>query len=165
MENNNGGKKLIVVVVAIIVIALVLAVWFSWSGAPANPTDETTGADFRSAQQANAKGVLEVPDQFPGNVVYVSRVELPAGGLVVIRPVSSSSAPVLGATYFSPETRIGNVDLTSPLVDGQIYLAQTYTDDGDQKFDETKDRPVIQSDGTPLQVQFKATKDLPERKG
>jgi uncharacterized protein YxeA len=167
MENNNGGKKLIAIVVMVILIVVALTIWLSVKSPSANNNitspEELT---FSSAQKTNQAAVLEIPDQFPGSVVYVARVELPAGGFVVVRKlVDNQAADIIGSAFFDQNSRIGNVDLIEPLIDGQFYAVQAYTDNGDAQFDVTTDKPVIRADGTILEVRFKATKDLPEKKG
>ena len=52
-----------------------------------------------------------------------------------------------------------------PTVDGQSYVAEVYTDDGDGVFDAAKDLLVTNPSGAALSVPFTATKDLPEIKG
>jgi hypothetical protein len=149
--------------------AVLLAIWFSArnSGTPVGPTPEHLS--FSQAQKANEQAALDVPDQFPGNIVYVSRVDFPAGGFVTIRKnvkiQTEGAEGIIGSTFFDKDTRIGNVDLRKSLVDGLSYFAQGWTDDGDAIFNGTLDKPIIKADGKPLQVEFNATKDLPEKKG
>lgn len=166
MENNNGGKKLVVIVVIIILLAAVLAIWFSLRPGATNNVVTPEQLSFSQAQKANELAALDVPDQFPGVVVYVSRVDFPAGGFVVVRQnLNGQAGAVLGATFFDKDTRIGNVDLDEPTVDGQMYLAQGWTDDGDAIFSTTTDRIITTASGAVLELPFKATKDLPEKKG
>lgn len=164
MDNNNSGKKLIIVIVIIIVLAVILAIWLSWRQSPASQTPEQLS--FSEAQKANESASLDVPDQFPGNIVYVSRVDFPAGGFVVVRKVASSTpAQVLGVTFFDKDTRLGNVDLSEATVDGESYLAQGWTDDGDAQFNEVTDKIITNANGERLEIMFEATKNLPEKKG
>lgn len=171
MDNQNGGKKLITIIVIIIVVVVALAVWLSFRSPNGGDVMTPEQLSFSAAQEANKNGVLEIPDQFPGNVVYVAHVELPAGGWVVIRKrvvvnnEDGQPGEVVGATYFDKDTRIGNVDLTEPLLDGQYYFAEAWTDNGDTQFSTTTDKIITKADGTVLQLMFKATKDLPEKKG
>jgi hypothetical protein len=167
MEENNSGRKLVGILVVVVLIAIILAIWFSVRG-PKTDNTAPEAASFSAAQELNRDAELEVPDQFPGNVVYVSRADLSGGGFVVIRKDNRKDmeiGTVIGATFFDKDTRIGNVDLSESLMDGQFYIAQGWTDDGDAIFSETKDKLIEKrADGTPLVVGFKATRDLPERK-
>lgn len=171
MDNNNGGKKLIVILVAVILVAAFLAIWFSARGTKPLNGVQPEAISFSAAQKVNELGALDVPDQFPGLVAFVSRVDLPAGGFVVIKKNNAGQpGDVIGATFFDKDTRIGNVDLSEATVDGQSYWAEAWTDNGDAVFSLTADKIVTKADAVgdallPLRVQFKATKDLPERKG
>jgi hypothetical protein len=166
MDNNNGGRKLIVIVGVIILVAVFLAIWFSVRQTGVKTPTTPVALSFSQAQQANASGALDVPDQFPGMVAFISRVDLPAGGFVVIRKgATSTPSDIIGATFFDKDTRIGNVDLSEPTVDGGFYVAQAWTDNGDAQFSTTTDKIITKVDGTVLQTPFKATKDLPEKKG
>lgn len=165
MEENNSGRKLVGILVVVVLIAIILAIWFSVRGPKTDNTAPET-ASFSVAQELNRNAELEVTDQFPGNIIYVSRANLPAGGWVVVR-TSENNTPgaVLGSAFFDANTRIGNVDLATTTVDGQNYFAEGYTDDGDAIFNQDVDKLIMKRvDGTPLRVSFRATKDLPERK-
>jgi hypothetical protein len=168
MDNNNSGKKLIAIVVVVILVAVFLAIWFSVreTGSTGNNAVIPVTLSFNDAQQANKTASIDVPDQFPGTVVYVARVDFPAGGFIVVRKNNNGQVgEAIGATFFDKDTRIGNVDLTESTVDGQTYFAQAWTDDGDARFSTSTDIIITKADGSVLQVQFKATKDLPEKKG
>lgn len=166
MDQNNSGKKLIIIVLIVILVAIVLAIWFSLRGQPVSLNGvQPEDLSFRQAQDLNREASLDVPDQFPGAIVYVSRVDLPAGGFVVVRKnVDGQPGDVMGATFFDKDTRIGNVDLNEATADGESYFAQGWTDDGDAKFSATADKIITKTDDAVLQVPFKATKNLPEKK-
>ena len=170
MENeNNGGKKLIVVVVVIIILAIIGAIWFSVSGSDKVPTPVENGTavlGFEAAKEANQVGTLEVGIQFPGNTVYVAGAKLPAGGFVAVRQKEAGQpGAILGSHLFTVGSPIGNVDLSEATLDGQSYLAEAYTDNGDGVFDATTDQLIMNADNLPLRVEFQVTKDLPELKG
>lgn len=165
IDEQNGGKRLLMVLGVIVLVAIVLAIWFSVRSKPEamRGIQPPTAADFRAAQEQNRDATLEVPDQFPGAIVYVSRADFPAGGFVVVR--EATSTPLLGSAFFDSQTRIGNVELATSTADGASYFAQGYTDDGDGQFEEGDDVLIENRDGAALTVPFRATRDLPERKG
>ena len=166
-EENNSGRNLIIAIVVIVIIAVVAAIWLSVrGGSNTTPAGQTASLGFEAAKEANAGATLQVDAQFPGSVVYVANASLPAGGWIVVRANEGGKpGAVLGATFFSTNTHIGNVELSTPTVDGQNYFVEVYTDDGDGQFDATKDALVMKADGTPLRLSFMATKNLPEIKG
>ena len=162
---NNGGNKLIVWIVVIVVVAIIAAVWLSMRGpAEETNTNQAAALGLLAAQEANQAATLEVGPQFPGLSVYIPSANFPAGGWIVVRQ-PAEAGEILGQTWFPAGTRIGNVELTQPTVDGQSYVAEVYTDDGDGVFDAAKDLLVTNPSGAALSVPFTATKDLPEIKG
>lgn len=169
MEEEKGGRNLIVILVIIVVLAIIAAIWLSVRGPETTPGTNGTAAislSFQEAQEANRAATLEVPDQFPGSIVYVSNANLPAGGWVAVRQVvGGQPAMVIGQSYFGPDSRIGNIELSEVTMEGQSYVAEVYTDDGDESFATSTDALVVSETGLPLSVPFLVTRDLPERKG
>ncbi len=165
-NENTGGRNLIIAIIVIVVLAIIAAIWFSVRGPASDEVTNPTELGFPAAQEANATGTLEVGPQLPGTAVFVAQANLPAGGWVVVRE-NNAGVPgaVLGSSFFSANTRLGNIDLTAPTVEGQTYFVEVYTDDGDGQFNLAKDALVMSRANAPLRVQFTATRDLPEVKG
>lgn len=165
--DNTGARKLIIGIIVLVVVAVVAIVWLSVR----NPADDNTAAvgdlfNREAAVEAGRDATLTVGDQFPGGVVYVSQVDLPAGGWVVIRRDDKGQpGAVIGAGYFDPNTRVGNIDLVETTVEGRLYHAALYADNGDNRFSLTDDVQLLNQKNQPIGGKFNVTRDLPERKG
>jgi hypothetical protein len=163
MEPNTSGVKTWQwVITAIVVIALIVLGIFVF----ANREDSAKNEDMTHDQTIGAGNRIVLTDQFPGNIVYVSTVELTKGGFVAIhKDDAGKPGAIIGTLYFEPGVRPGSVNLTEKTVEGGKYYAVLYTDDGDKKFDAVKDVPLTDSTGNPIMKMFKATVNLPEDKG
>ncbi len=67
--------------------------------------------------------------------------------------------------YFEKGINPGKITLTEKTVDGGIYYAMLHSDDGDKKFDATKDLPLKDSKGNIIMKIFHATTNVTEVKG
>lgn len=163
---NQGVKPVTWVISAIVVIALiVLGIFLFGSKNPATTTDVTPVDDSGTVTPAAANRVV-VADQFPGNVVYLSSVQLSNGGWVVIHKDNAGTpGAVLGSTWFDKGINPGQVKLSASTVDGGTYYAMIHSDDGDKKFDITKDLPLKDANGNVIMKMFKATSAAIEVKG
>lgn len=109
---------------------------------------------------------LTVPDQFPGTVVFVSSVELPKGGWVVIyREAGGAPGEIAGAGYFSADVLTGEVNLAQASAEGEKYYAVLYRDNGDLQFDPKTDLVYRDASNQPVLTTFIVTRYLPENKG
>lgn len=161
MEPNvsNGVKMWQWVVTIIVIIALIIigVMVFGKKSSPVEPVVDNTPAPTETMNSANR---IVMTDQYPGNIVYLSSVALEQPGFVVIHKDNAGKpGAVLGTAYFDKGIAPGKVILTSPTVDGSTYYAVLHADDGDKKFDATKDLEMKDSSGKVIMKVFKATSE------
>ena len=167
MEPTSGIKTWQWIVTVIIIIALVVLGYKMFSSTPKDTDTVDTIVDTDETLDTTA-GVnrIVVSDQFPGNIVYVSSVQLAKPGFVVIKKDNNGTAgAVIGYQYFDKGINPGKITLTSPTVDGGIYYAQIFADDGDKKFDATKDTAVKDSSGKDIMKLFRVSTTVESIKG
>lgn len=166
MEPTSSGIKAWqwVVTVIIIVVLIILGYYMfkgNKNGTEINATEETS-------ETANPNDVnrIIVSDQFPGNIVYISSVQLAQPGFVVIHKDNKGvPGDVIGYQYFDKGTYPGKITLTSPTVENGTYYAMLHSDNADKKFDAAKDAPLKDSSGNVIMKSFKATTTVTEVKG
>jgi hypothetical protein len=157
MEQTNGIKTWQWVVTAIVIVALIVVgiVVFSNKG-----TVDTTGdvADTRDNTSNVSVNRIVIGDQYPGNVVYVSSVQLANGGWIVIHKDNAGKpGDVIGSVYSKAGVGPAKITLTSSMVDSALYYAMLHNDDGDGKFDASKDLPMTDSNGSAIMKTFRAS--------
>jgi len=167
-EYNNSGIKpwQWVVSIAVVLILLGLGIYMMTvkSDTTAAPMDEHTGMDENSDMHALDR--IIITDQFPGNIVYISTVELSHDGFVTIhKGVGGRPADMIGSQFFPAGNQPGSIDLSENTVDGATYYAVLRMDDGDGVLDIAKDLPALDENGAEIIKAFNATTDLPEDKG
>ncbi len=154
------------VVTVIVIIVLILLGYYMFKGNGAAPvmTDTTPDAMTNTAQETNH---IVVTDQFPGNIVYLSSVELSNPGFVVVKnDKTGTPGDILGSQYFNKGINPGKVTLTKSTTEGALYYAVIYADtDGNKIFDATKDMPVKDSAGNVIMKTFRASFSITEPKG
>jgi hypothetical protein len=158
MEPQSGIKTWQWVVTVIVIIVLIIVGVLVFGGksteAPVTTEDETPVA----TDTATAVNRLVMSDQYPGNVVYLSSVQLAAPGWVVIQADDAGKpGKVIGSTYFEAGINPGKVTLTQAMVDGGTYYAVMYSDNGDKKFDATKDAPLKDARGSVIMRVFRSS--------
>src|SRR4051812_24435682 len=136
MQPDSGIKtwQWVVTIIVIIVLIVIGIMVFGNKGVPA-PTDTTSNTNPTTTQGSNS---IVMSDQYPGNVVYLSSVQLQAPGWVAIQK-DSSGAPgaIIGTVYVPSGISPAKVTVSQPVVDGGTYYAVLYSDNGDKKFDAT----------------------------
>jgi hypothetical protein len=136
-----------------------------FGGNKTTTTEEPTAEENGTNTPAAANRVV-VADQFPGNIVYLSSVQLANSGWVVVHKDNAGTpGDVLGYTWFDKGINPGQVKLTASTIEGGTYYAMIHTDDGDKKFDITKDLPLKDANGSVVMKMFKATATAIEVKG
>ncbi len=147
MQPETGLRTWQWVVTAIVVIVLiVIGVMIFSKKSPSAPaaTDETVATTDKSG---NINTII-VSDQYPGNVVYVSSVQLAKGGWVEIHKDNAGQpGAIIGSAWVDAGVNPVKITVTSPIVDGSTYYAMLHSDDGDKKFDAAKDLPMKDSKG------------------
>ena len=164
-EYNSGIKPWQWIVSVLVVLALLgLGVYMMRAGEDTEQVSDDTSEEINTPTTYTDRIVIS--DQFPGNIVYISTVELKKDGFVVIhKGVGGKPGAVIGSEYFTAGNQPGSINLTEKTVDGATYYAMLHMDDGDKIFDPTKDLEVKDDLGNAVMKTFKATTDLPEDKG
>lgn len=112
------------------------------STTPETPAPSEPGPTT-SAMWAEPNGVVAL-DQRPGSSVVISSLIVEQDGWVVIhKEAGGKPGPVLGETYVTAgEHSQVIVSLRESTMDGNTYYAMLHRDDGDRKFDISKDAAV-----------------------
>ena len=158
MENTNNGIKTwqwVVTVIVVIVLIVIGIIVFSNKGTVTPVTTENQPATTTPTNTVNG---LIMADQYPGNVAYVSSVQLSNPGWVVMQTnIGGNPGAIIGSTYVPAGISPYKVNLTQPMIDGQMYFAVLYSDNGNQKFDPNTDKPLTNATGDTIMKPFKAT--------
>lgn len=156
MEPQSGVKVWQWVVTVIVIIALIVIGIMVFSKDKSTDTvTDTTGTTPTTATAGVNRVVMS--DQYPGNLVYLSSVQFEKGGWVVIHADNKGQpGAIIGQTYFDKGINPGRVTLTTATVEGGTYYAMLHSDDGDKKFDATKDLPLKDSNGNIIMKIFRA---------
>ncbi len=155
-QNTNGIKAWQWVVTAVVIVALIVigVIVFSNKGVEA----PVVTAPEQTVSTSNTSNGLIMSDQYPGNVVYVSSVQLANPGWVIIqKSVGGKPEDVIGQTYLSAGIAPAKITLTQSTIDGYMYYAVLYSDNGDKKFDISTDKPITDKNGNIILKTFKAT--------
>ncbi len=166
MEPNQGIKGWQWVVTVIVIIILIVLGYYLFKGSNSAPTTETPVTTEPTTTEMSEVNRIVVSDQYPGNVVYISSVQLANAGWVEIHKDNKGTpGAIIGSMYFNKGINPGKITLTEKTVDGGIYYAMLHSDDGDKKFDTTKDVPLKDSKGNVIMKLFHATTNVTEVKG
>lgn len=165
MNENQGIRTWQWVVTVIVIIILIVLGYYLFKG-----DDTTTGTDNTPAPTesplSNETNRVVVADQYPGNVVYISSVQLEKGGWVVVHKDNNGTpGAVIGSLYLDAGINPAKVTLTEKTVDGGTYYVMLHSDDGDKKFDAAKDALLKDSTGATVMKSFKASTNVTEVKG
>lgn len=149
MEPNTTGVATWQWVVSAIVVVGLIALgvyFFTGTDSTNTPTAPTTQV------QTNELNRLVVTDQFPGNIVFVTTVQLARPGFVTItKDLNGKPGAIIGTQSFEKGINTGKVTLKEPTLSGSTYHALLY-------YTDAKDTVI-------LDKTFKARTDLPEDKG
>lgn len=154
MQPESGVKTWQWVVTVIVIVALIIIGISVFGGKSTQaPTD---GEDTTDSTSTEVNRVV-MSDQYPGNVVYLSSVQLAKAGWVVIHKDNAGQpGDVIGSTYLAAGINPGKVTLTTSTVEGGVYYAMLHNDDGDKVFDAKKDLPLKDSRGNVIMKLFRA---------
>ena len=155
------------VVTVIVIIVLILLGYYMLKGNSATPSmTDVVPADDTSLVAGKDTNRVVVTDQFPGNIVYLSSVQLAKPGFVVIHKDNKGTpGEIIGYQYFDKGINPGKITLTTPTVEGQTYYAMLHSDDGDKKFDAKLDLPLKDAAGNIIMKTFRSTTTVTETKG
>ncbi len=159
MEPSTGIKtwQWVVTVIVIIVLIIVGILVFGNDKEVAEEglTTETPTTETTASTESNR---IVMGDQFPGNVVFLSSVQLANGGWVEIHKDNNGvPGEIIGSQYFDKGINTGKITLTKPTVEGALYYAMLHSDDGDKKFDAEKDLPLKNAKGDIIMKLFRAS--------
>ena len=158
-ESNQSGLRTWqwVVTAIIVIILIIIGVMVFRNKTPAGTETPNTTA---TTTDSNALGVnsIVMSDQYPGNVVYLSSVQLAKAGWVEIHK-DNKGQPGDGIGYAWANEGINplKITLTSPMVDGGTYYAMLHSDNGDKKFDGSVDLPLKDSNNNIIMRVFRAS--------
>lgn len=159
MEPQNGIKTWQWVVTVIVIIVLIIVGVMVFSGNN-NETPTTITDDNNSVVVDNGTAInrIVMSDQYPGNVVYLSSVQVEKDSWVVIQADNAGlPGKVIGSLLFKAGINPGKITLTQPMVDGGTYYAVIYNNIDKASFDITKNTPVKDSKGQVIMKVFKAS--------
>lgn len=156
MDNQGGIRAWQWIVTIIVIIALIWIGIKVFGGKSAGTTGtETPTPTETSTQEVNR---IVMSDQYPGNVVYLSSVQLNKPGWVAIHKDNRGQpGAVIGMAYFDSGINPGKITLSQSTVEGGTYYAMLHSDDGDKKFNESKDLPLKDSRGNVIMKIFHAS--------
>jgi len=155
---QSGIKAWQWIVTALVIVALiVVGIMVFSSKSDTDVTGDTAITDTTGGSVSEVNRVV-MSDQYPGNVVYLSSVQLSKEGWVVIhKDEAGKPGAVIGSMYFAKGINPGKITLTTPTVEGGIYYAMLHSDDGDKVFDIAKDLPIKDSKGNIIMKLFRAS--------
>ncbi len=159
MDQNPSGIKAwqwVVTVIVIIILVVIGIFVFGGKKTEAPITDQT--ADQTTDINNPSLNRIVMVDQYPGNVVYLSSVQFAAPGWIAIHKDNKGTpGDIIGSAYFDKGISPGKITLTQPTVEGGTYYAMMHTDDGDKKFDASKDAPLKDANGNVIMKVFHAS--------
>ena len=158
MQPEQSGIKTwqwVVTVIVIIVLIVIGVMVFGNKGSQAPATTENTPV---TTDQTGAVNRIVMADQYPGNVVYLSSVQLQNGGWVVIKSDNAGQpGDTIGEAYSAAGINPVKVTLTSPMVDGGTYYAILYTGNSSAAFSATAEQALTDSTGAVIMHVFHAS--------
>ncbi len=160
MNPNQSTIKSWQWVVTVVIIILLIILGISIFNNKKTDTSDTTATDDTTAMQDSAGNINRVSllDQYPGNVVYLTSVQLSSPGWVVIHSdASGKPGDIIGSAYFASGINPGRITLTKSMIDGGTYYAMIHADDGDKKFNVAKDLPLKNAAGNIIMQIFHAS--------
>jgi hypothetical protein len=157
MEPNRTGISTTQwVIMAIVVVALVVFGVYMLTRGDSMPAG--TPSAVNTTQLPQYKNVVTVTDQFPGNIVYITTVELAKDGFVVVYDGNpAQGGKVIGSSYVKAGVRPGQVNLSTKTLDGKTYYVALYVDSNANGVFDATDAPALGASGSPVVQMFRAT--------
>ncbi len=157
-SNQSGLRTWQWVVTAIVVIVLIIIgiMVFGKKSATAPEAPGQTAAN----EASNTPGVnsIVMSDQYPGNVVYISSVQLANAGWVEIHKDNAGKpGDIIGSAWVEAGVNPVKITVSSPIIDGGTYYAMLHSDSGDKKFDATADLPLKDSNSNIIMRVFRGS--------
>jgi len=122
--------------------------------------DNGSGANVVVVDKKVSLGSSVVVNNQPAGLrVVIDSVTLDSSGWVAIHEdIEGELGNILGAQRFDAGTYKGLVDLLRNTVEGGVYYAVLYTDDGDSMFDHKKDALMANESGEAIKSKFNAVR-------
>jgi hypothetical protein len=162
MEPEQGVKTWQWVVTAIVIIVLIIVGIIVFGGKKGTPAEEPSTSPT-ATEPANAVGVnrISMTDQYPGNVVYLSSVQVAQPSWVVVqKDANGVPGAIIGSAHFDTGINPGKITLTQPTLEGGTYYAVIYTDDGSGTFSAATDQPLKDANGNVIMQTFRASSSV-----
>jgi hypothetical protein len=161
MEPQSGIKTWQWVVTVIVIIVLIVVGVMVFSNKAEVPEAGAPEESPSLVDDTTAINRIVMSDQYPGNVVYLSSVQVSADSWVAIQTDNAGlPGKVIGSAKFKTGINPGKITLTQPMVDGSTYYAVIYSDNGGASFDATKNTPVKDLKGNVVMKVFKASSSV-----
>lgn len=159
MEPSSGIKTWQWIVTVLVIIVLVVIGFLVFGGNDTETPDmngETAGEVMTGESDVNR---IVMVDQYPGNVVYLSSVQVADPSWVVIQADENGKpGMVMGTARFEAGINPGKITLSKPMIDGGTYYAAIYSDaSASSAFDIKVNKPVTDENGNPIIRVFKAS--------
>ncbi|MFA6294977.1 MAG: hypothetical protein WC666_00950 [Candidatus Paceibacterota bacterium] len=157
--NENGIKTWQWVITVIVIIALIVIgiMVFGGKNSQMPVVEETPITDELGLNR------IIMSDQYPGNVVYISSVQVANPSWVVIQDDNNGlPGKIIGSAHFDKGISPGKINLTKPMIDGSTYYAVIYTDDGKTTFNVTTNVPLKDAKGNIIMKVFRASTSVGE---
>lgn len=153
---SSGVRTWQWVVTAIVIVVLIVIGIMVFGNKGTEPA--TTPTDTMTDTKGTGVNSIVVSDQYPGNVVYISSVQLEKGGWVVIHKDNKGTPGAhIGQVYVPAGLNPAKVTVSTPIVDGGTYYAMLHSDNGDQKFDEKTDVALTDKAGNIIMRVFQGS--------
>ncbi len=148
-------------VVTIIVIIILIVIGIIVFGGKKSEAPVTTDNNPTTTDTTSGTNRIVMSDQYPGNVVNVSSVQLDQPGYIAIHKDNNGQpGAVIGYAHFDKGINPGKITLTTPTVEGGTYYAMLHSDNGDNKFSETADAALKDSNGNIIMKIFRVGASL-----
>ena len=106
------------------------------------------------------KDAIYASDQQPGEVVTIGFALLSRDGFVVIHDDEGGPGAIMGASDLLSVGRTNGLRIILDVrLEQGYYFAMLHVDDGDRKFDPTKDKPVTSNGDSAIQMRFLITNE------
>lgn len=159
MQPESGLRTWQWVVTAIVIIVLIV-IGIMVFGKKTDTDGTPDGGTNATSTVTNTPGTnsIVMSDQYPGNVAYISSVQVANGSWVEIHKDNNGQpGAIIGSAWVDAGINPVKITLTEAMIDGRTYYAMLHSDDGDKKFDASKDLPLKDSNGNIVTRIFKAT--------
>lgn len=160
MQPSSGIRTWQWVVTVIVIIILIVIGIFVFGGKGAQAPSVTTENPSASANPS-AVNRITMTDQYPGNIVYISSVQVGQPSWIVIQ-ANNNGVPgkVIGTAHVDTGISPVKITLSQPTIDGGTYYAILYTDNGSSTFSSTADQPMKDANGNVIMHIFKASSSV-----